>query len=150
MEIGVKFWVVFRPKACYNNRQYLHRIASRITNLANNMHWLKKHCDAEVITIKAGDLLYGTSYYILKYADAYRCRIIPPGCLHAVYTPVASFSTGGHFYHYSCMHLTELARYIDTVDGDATTNQDLHHALETLRRMLIAIPRLSRSIGKHG
>jgi hypothetical protein len=73
-------------------------------------------------------------------------RLLPPATVHAVYTPVASFSTGGHFYHYSCMHLTELARYIDAEVGDISTNQALNHALETLRRMVIAVPYLSPRI----
>lgn len=47
------------------------------------------------------------------------------------------------------MHLTELARYIDTAHGDGTTNQVMSHALETLRRMTIAIPRLSPRIGAY-
>jgi hypothetical protein len=75
-------------------------------------------------------------------------RILPPGTVHAVYTPVASFATGGHFYHYMCMHLTELSRYIDAEVADSTTNQDLEHALETLRRMMIMVPYLSPTIGK--
>jgi hypothetical protein len=73
---------------------------------------------------------------------------MPPGMMHAVYTPVASFATGGHFYHYTCLHLTELARYIDAEVADSTTNQALEHALETLLRMLIMVPYLSPRIGK--
>jgi hypothetical protein len=72
---------------------------------------------------------------------------MPPGTLHAVYTPVPSFSIGGHFYHYMCLHLTELTRYIDAEVADSTTNQDLEHALETLRRMMIMVPYLSRRTG---
>jgi len=66
--------------------------------------------------------------------------------MHAVYTPIPSFATGGHFYHYACMHLTELARYIDAEVADSTTNQMLEHAMETIRRMVIAIPFLSHKI----
>lgn len=74
-------------------------------------------------------------------------RILPPGLVHAVYTPTASFSTGGHFYNYNCMHLTELSRFIDAELATTATNQDMEHALETLRRMVIAIPFLSPMIG---
>jgi hypothetical protein len=74
---------------------------------------------------------------------------MPPGTVHAVYTPVPSFATGGHFYHYMCLHLTELARYIDAEIADSTTNQDLEHALETLRRMMIMVPYLSRRTCKY-
>lgn len=73
---------------------------------------------------------------------------MPPGLPHAVYTPVKTFATGGHAYNFRCLHLSELARYIDATTGDCTTNQKLEHALETLRRMLIAVPRLSPRISK--
>ena len=86
--------------------------------------------------------------YLFTRVYSLYCSVMPPGQLHAVYTPVASFATGGHFYHYECMHLTELSRYLDAVVGDCLTNQMLHNALETLRRMMIAIPRLSPRIRK--
>ncbi|KAG2045519.1 hypothetical protein BDR06DRAFT_978152 [Suillus hirtellus] len=129
MEVGVKFWVIFRPKDRHDDRSHIQNIATRLVNLVENKAWLKKHCDAELITLRAGDML-----------------IQPPCTMHAVYTPVASFATGGHFYHYSCMHLTELSRYIDVEVADSTTNQVLDHALETLRRMVIALPYLSSTI----
>jgi hypothetical protein len=44
------------------------------------------------------------------------------------------------------MHLTEVSRFIDAEASYGTTNQDMEHALETLRRMLIAIPYLSPRI----
>ncbi|OJA20360.1 hypothetical protein AZE42_07313 [Rhizopogon vesiculosus] len=130
MEVGVKYWVVFKPKTKHNNRLHLQQFACRLVDFDDqNLEWYREHCDIEVITLYAGDLL-----------------ILPPGTVHAVYTPVASFATGGHFYHYGCMHLSELARYIDSDVGNSTTNQNLDHALETLRRMVIAIPRLSPRI----
>ncbi|KAG2028812.1 hypothetical protein BDR03DRAFT_1019312 [Suillus americanus] len=129
VEVGTQFWVVFRPKNRYHDRQHIQDVASRLRNFTENEAWIKAHCDAEVITLLPGDII-----------------IIPPGQVHAVYTPVASFATGGHFYHYGCMHLTEISRYLDVVVGDCLTNQTLHIALETLRRMIIAIPRLSPRI----
>ncbi|KAG2353796.1 hypothetical protein BDR07DRAFT_1495650 [Suillus spraguei] len=129
MEVGVKFWVVFRPKDRQNDRKHLQDFALKLGNFTENQAWIRANCDAEVITLLPGDIL-----------------IIPPGQVHAVYTPVASFATGGHFYHYGCMHLTEMSRYLDVVAGDCLTNQNLHNALETLRRMMIAIPRLSLRI----
>ncbi|KAG1830502.1 hypothetical protein DFJ58DRAFT_736937 [Suillus subalutaceus] len=129
MEAGAKFWVVFRPKDRWEDRSHIQNIATRLVNFAEHKAWLKQHCDAELITLLAGDML-----------------IQPPCTMHAVYTPIASFATGGHFYHYACMHLTELARYIDVEVADSTTNQALEHALETLRRMVIAIPYLSPQI----
>ncbi|KAG2045475.1 hypothetical protein BDR06DRAFT_1015617 [Suillus hirtellus] len=132
MEVGVKFWAVFRPKSRRDDRSHLQNIATRLANFTVHKAWLKANCDAEVVTLMAGDIL-----------------IQPPGTMHAVYTPVASFATGGHFYHYGCMHLTELARYIDAEVADSTTNQVLEHTLETVRRMVIAIPYLAPSICMH-
>lgn len=129
MNIGVKFWVIFSPKDRHQDRKHLQEFAIRLGNFTENVDWIRANCDAEVITLLPGDML-----------------IMPPWQVHAVYTPVASFATGGHFYHYGCMHLTELSRYVDVTVGDCLTNQNLYHALETLRRMIIAIPRLSPRI----
>ncbi|KAG1761763.1 hypothetical protein EV702DRAFT_1206970 [Suillus placidus] len=129
MEVGIKFWVVFRLKDRHNDRKHIQEVATKLGNFTEHRTWIRKHCAAEVITLFPGDTL-----------------IMPPGQLHAVYTPVASFATGGHFYHYECMHLTEISRYLDAVVGDCLTNQTLHNALETLRRMIIGIPRLSPRI----
>ncbi|KAG1720983.1 uncharacterized protein EDB91DRAFT_1256739 [Suillus paluster] len=129
MEVGVKFWVIFRPKYHHRNRLHLQQFATKLVDFTSHKKWLEKHCDGEVIVLRPGDML-----------------IMPPGTIHAVYTPVASFATGGHFYHYMCLHLTELARYIDAEVADSTTNQALEHAVETLRRMMIMVPYLSRRI----
>lgn len=126
MEHGVKFWVVFRPKNNRDDRKHLQEFVTRLVDFTNHEEWVRKHCDAEVIVLRPGNIV-----------------IMPPGTVHAVYTPVPSFATGGHFYHYMCLHLTELARYIDSEAADSTTNQDLEHALETLRRMMIMVPYLS-------
>ena len=58
-----------------------------------------------------------------------------------MYTPVASFTIGGHFYSYDSIHLTEVARYFDFVRDGSFTNQVHHHALETLAQMLVGLPR---------
>ncbi|KAG2335959.1 hypothetical protein BDR05DRAFT_1006297 [Suillus weaverae] len=129
MDVGIKFWVVFRPINRRDDRKHLQDIAIKLGNFTQNEPWIRANCYAEVITLMPGDTL-----------------IIPPGQLHAVYTPVASFATGGHFYHHGCMHLTEISRYLDVVVGDCLTNQVLYYALETLRRMMIGIPRLSPRI----
>ncbi|KAG2108259.1 uncharacterized protein F5147DRAFT_773843 [Suillus discolor] len=129
MEVGVKFWVLFWLKDQHDDWSHIQNIATQLINFVENKAWLKKHCNTGLITLRPGDML-----------------IQPPGTMHAVYTPVASFATGGHFYHYLCMHLTELARYIDVKVGDSMTNQALDHALETLRHMVIAIPYLSSTI----
>ncbi|KAG2136434.1 hypothetical protein DEU56DRAFT_913013 [Suillus clintonianus] len=129
MEVGVKFWVVFRPKDRHDDRQHLRDMAMNLANMTENGPWIRQNCDAEVVTLYPGDII-----------------IMPPAQVHAVYTPVASLATGGHFYHYGCMHLTEISRYLDVSSGDCLTNQILHNALETLRRMMIAMPRLSPRI----
>lgn len=74
--------------------------------------------------------------------------IQPAGQFHAVYTPVASFATGGHFYNYESMHLTELSRYIDHKLGRILTNQVHEHSLATFHRMVINLPRISRRVSK--
>ncbi|KAG2083674.1 uncharacterized protein F5147DRAFT_660105 [Suillus discolor] len=106
MEVGMKFWVVFRPIDRHDDRKHLQEIAIKLGDFTENEVWIQANCHAEVITIMPGDTL-----------------IIPPGQLHAVYTPVASFATGGHFYHLEYMHLTEISRYLNVVVGDCLTNQ---------------------------
>ncbi|KDQ49259.1 hypothetical protein JAAARDRAFT_51810 [Jaapia argillacea MUCL 33604] len=66
--------------------------------------------------------------------------IQPPGIMHAVYSPMKTFATGGHFYMYDAMHLTELSRDLDHENGDLLTNQD-HDATERLLiNMALALP----------
>ena len=69
--------------------------------------------------------------------------------LHAVYTPLASVAVGGHFYSYNTMHLTEESRSIDSLHGKFTTNKEHYHVLDTLIRMVLALPYLSPNIGKY-
>ncbi|KAG2045851.1 hypothetical protein BDR06DRAFT_1015241 [Suillus hirtellus] len=129
MEAGIKFWVIFTLRGGENNRIGLQDLSVRLADYAKHKSWIHKHCDGEVLTLLPGDML-----------------ILPPGVVHGVYTPVPSFAMGGHFYHYSCMHLTELSRYIDAEVGGSATNQAMDHALETLRRMVIMLPYLSPRI----
>ncbi|KAG2062626.1 hypothetical protein BDR04DRAFT_1123818 [Suillus decipiens] len=123
MDIGVKFWVLFSPNDRSDDRKHLQDFALRLGNFTENESWIRQNCNAEVVTLRRGDML-----------------MMPPSQVHAVYTPVASFVIGGHFYHYGGMHLTKMSRYLDVTVADCLTNQDLHIALETLRRMMIAIP----------
>lgn len=64
---------------------------------------------------------------------------MPPGQHHAVYTPVASFSRGGHYLNLDMMHLTELSRFVDRTHGKFVTNEVHHGTLETLCRMVISL-----------
>jgi hypothetical protein len=149
MEHGVKFWVVFRPKNNRDDRKHLQEFVTRLVDFTNHEEWVRKHCDAEVIVLRPGNIVLVIHLFYSTFLIQPFLRIMPPGTVHAVYTPVPSFATGGHFYHYMCLHLTELARYIDSEAADSTTNQDLEHALETLRRMMIMVPYLSLHTGKH-
>ncbi|KAG1886468.1 hypothetical protein F4604DRAFT_1917266 [Suillus subluteus] len=129
MEVGMKFWVIFWLKSATKDRNQLRNLSVKLADYTRNSKWIQENCDGEVITLVPGDML-----------------ILPPGIVHAVYAPVPSFTTGGHFYHYSCMHLTELSRFIDAEAATTSTNQGMEHVLETLRRMVIAIPYLSPRI----
>lgn len=149
LEVGVKFWVVFRPKQYHHDRLHLQDFVTKLVDVTSHQQWVEKHCDGEVIVLRAGDIVYAFSLLSCVYLMKRFCRIMPPGTVHAVYTPIPSFATGGHFYHYMCLHLTELAQYIDAEAADSTTNQSLEHALETLRRMMIMVPFLSRRTGKY-
>ncbi|KAG1790108.1 uncharacterized protein HD556DRAFT_1446460 [Suillus plorans] len=126
IESGIKFWAIFHLKGGSSDRIQLQHLSVRLADYNTHKEWILNHCDGEVIALHPGDML-----------------ILPPGIVHAVYTPVPSFCTGGHFYNYSCMHLTELSRYVDAEVARTSTNQDMEHALETLRRMVIALPYLS-------
>ncbi|KAG1724834.1 hypothetical protein EDD22DRAFT_961751 [Suillus occidentalis] len=129
LEAGLKFWAIFRLRSGRTDRIHLQELCVKLANYNVHKTWIHKHCDGEVVTLRAGDIF-----------------IMPPGVVHAVYTPVASFATGGHFYHHSCMHLTELSRYIDAEVASSATNQTVDHALETLRRMVIMLPYLSTRV----
>ncbi|KAG2357519.1 hypothetical protein BDR07DRAFT_1490604 [Suillus spraguei] len=100
-------------------------------NFAKNQEEILFTWDAEVITLLDGDMLFQ-----------------PAGQVHAVYTPKKSFITGGHFYNFGSLHLTEMSRYIDAHKAQFLTNQVHDNALETFQRMMIALPRLPPSFGK--
>ncbi|KAG1758483.1 hypothetical protein EV702DRAFT_1053795, partial [Suillus placidus] len=68
--------------------------------------------------------------------------IQPSGQLHSVYTPIPSFTRGGHFYSYETLPSTELSRWLDCCEGLLLTNQAHEHTEETLWRMTAVIPRL--------
>ena len=72
---------------------------------------------------------------------------MPPGLDHTVYTPVASACVGGHFYSLDTMHLTEMSRDIDASHGTFVTNQLHGHALETVVRLMLALPHTSLERG---
>lgn len=73
---------------------------------------------------------------------------MPPGQHHAVYTPVAGFSRGGHFFNLDTMHLTELSRFTDATHGTHITNDFHSGTLETLCRLVLVLPVLQESRSK--
>ncbi|KAG2045465.1 hypothetical protein BDR06DRAFT_1015630, partial [Suillus hirtellus] len=74
--------------------------------------------------------------------------IQPPGQVHGAYTPVEGLATGASFFNLASMHLTERARYMDRKKAEFLTNQThaYSYALETIRRISIAVPHLSKRI----
>ncbi|KAG1722728.1 uncharacterized protein EDB91DRAFT_1255925 [Suillus paluster] len=127
---GTKFWCVAFPKYGHKiPRTTLSTIAELFTDLGNNREQIESNWDFETVTLLPGDLL-----------------IQPPGQFHAVYTPVATFATGGHFYNHQYMHLTELSRYIDHYKGPTFTNQIHEHSIATFERMIINLPYLPRRV----
>ncbi len=60
--------------------------------------------------------------------------------MHAVYTPVPTFTNGSSFCMYDTMHLTERSRFVDAQHGGFLTNVD-HDDVETYEiflRMMVA------------
>ncbi|KAG2114684.1 uncharacterized protein F5147DRAFT_649847 [Suillus discolor] len=103
--------------------------APELTDLYQNRKKIQETWHGEIVTLLSSDML-----------------IQPPGQFHAVYTPVTLFATGGHFYNYETMHLTELSQYIDHKQGRTLTNQVHEHSLENFQRMVINLLRISHYI----
>jgi hypothetical protein len=58
MEVGIKFWVIFHPKDRLNDRKHLQELAIKLGNFTHNIPWIKEHCDAELVTLYPGDMLW--------------------------------------------------------------------------------------------
>jgi hypothetical protein len=63
--------------------------------------------------------------------------IQPPGALHLVFTPRACVASGGHFYNYDSLHLTEWTRRIQHFQSNAVTNQNPARVKELLNLMML-------------
>ncbi|KAG1778631.1 hypothetical protein EV702DRAFT_1044492 [Suillus placidus] len=134
MEAGIKFWAIFRLK------DGLHTLWMKLVDYPTHKAWTQQNCDGEVVKLEQGDILKASRRHINDLSLTLQLiRILPPGLVHVVYTPMPSFSTSGQFYNYDCMHLTELSRFIDAELAPTAANQDMEHALETLWQMVIAI-----------
>ncbi|KAF8418641.1 hypothetical protein L210DRAFT_3578800, partial [Boletus edulis BED1] len=120
---GIKNWTIVALKDGYMPRNKLPQFLADLSNPDMLLSEFQDNVDAQTIHLRPGDLL-----------------IMPPGQIHTVYTPVASFCRGGHFFNYDMMHLTELSRFVDTTKGSCVTNQAHAGTLETLCRLVIALP----------
>ncbi|KAG1744241.1 hypothetical protein EDB19DRAFT_1827122 [Suillus lakei] len=127
VETGEKKWGLWRPiDEDTITRTNLSNIALTLLDIYQNHNKIQENWHGEIVTLLPGDML-----------------IQPPRQFYAVYTPVASFTTGGHFYNYEFMHLTELSHYIGHTQGKNLTNQVHKHSIETFQRMVINLPCIS-------
>jgi hypothetical protein len=69
LEAGVKLWVIFRLKSGRTDHVHLQELAVKLANHNVHKKWLHKHCDGEVVTLRAGDLLYASHPVALLTTD---------------------------------------------------------------------------------
>ncbi|KAH0833798.1 hypothetical protein J3R83DRAFT_10946 [Lanmaoa asiatica] len=124
---GCKVWICIKVKASFD-RKKLAEFLAKLANRENVMSSFEDDVECEIVYLYPGDLV-----------------IMPPGEMHTVYTPAACFCRGGHFFSYHAMHLTEQSRRVDRLKGRYVTNQQHRGTLETLARMVIALPIISES-----
>ncbi|KAG1813018.1 hypothetical protein EV424DRAFT_1541892 [Suillus variegatus] len=103
----------------------------KLVDYTNNMYEVRTLWDAEVVYLGPGD-----------------CVVQPPGQVHGAYTPVEGLVTGASFFNIATMHHSERARYMDRKKAAFLTNQThaYSYALETMRRIAIAVPHISKRI----
>ncbi|KIK37150.1 hypothetical protein CY34DRAFT_109229 [Suillus luteus UH-Slu-Lm8-n1] len=123
---GMKMWCVYHLDDASVPRDQAADVFHRLCDIDGDLSQLPEGLVAEVIILHAGDMLF-----------------MPPGKFHEVYTPLVTFATGGHFLSYLTMHLSEWSRFLDQLYGSMFTNQEHEDTLLVLRRMVVAIPRLS-------
>ncbi|KAE9383037.1 hypothetical protein BT96DRAFT_1009721 [Gymnopus androsaceus JB14] len=70
----------------------------------------------------------------------------PAGTLHLVFTPAMCVTHGGHFYSFDTMHLTEFTRALHVKAGEFVTNAIHEGIIETLVRMLLALPDMTTRV----
>ncbi|KAG2110434.1 hypothetical protein BD769DRAFT_1674595 [Suillus cothurnatus] len=123
---GMKMWAVYDLEDTSVSREEASDAFYRLCDIDSDLSQLPKGLVAEVVVLHAGDILF-----------------MPPGKFHEVYTPLVTFATGGSFLSYLTMHLSEWSCFLDNLHGSLFTNQEHHDTLLVLRRMVVAIPRLS-------
>ncbi|KAG1830492.1 hypothetical protein DFJ58DRAFT_736948 [Suillus subalutaceus] len=131
IESGGKMWIFFRLKSQKGGRTAYANSMMKLVGYPDDKEEVHRLWDAEVVYLGPGDLV-----------------IQPPGQVHGAYTPVEGFATGASFFNLASMHLSERARYMDHKKADFLTNQThaYSYALETMRRIAIAVPHLSKRI----
>ncbi|KAI9452915.1 hypothetical protein HD554DRAFT_2179724 [Boletus coccyginus] len=125
---GIKNWMIIVTKARKQERGQFMCLLTDLTDSQRLLSDLKQQVDAETIHLYPGDL-----------------AIMPPGQMHGVNTPNASFCRGGHYFNLDTMHLTELSRFVDASRGNFVTNATHRGTLETLCRLVLALPILPRT-----
>ncbi|KAG2360974.1 hypothetical protein BDR07DRAFT_1486436 [Suillus spraguei] len=131
IESGGKMWIFFRPKSQKGGRTAYANAMMKLVDYTNNKEEVRELWDAEVVYLGPGDFV-----------------IQPPGQVHGAYTPVEGLATGASFFNLASMHHSERARYMDHKKADFLTNQThaYSYALETMRRIAIAVPHISKKI----
>ncbi|KAG1818942.1 hypothetical protein EV424DRAFT_1539898 [Suillus variegatus] len=123
---GMKMWAVYDLEDTSASRDEASDAFYRLCDIDSDLSQLPKGLVAEVVVLHAGDMLF-----------------MPPGKFHEVYTPLVTFAMGGHFLSYLTMHLSEWSCFLDNLHGSLFTNQEHQDTLLVLRRMVVAVPRLS-------
>ncbi|KAG1855274.1 hypothetical protein F4604DRAFT_1932333 [Suillus subluteus] len=123
---GMKMWGIYDLEDTSVSRDEAADIFYGLCDIDTDLSQVPRGLVAEVAVLHAGDMLF-----------------MPPGKFHEVYTPLVTFAIGGHFLSYHTMHLSEWSCYLDQLHGSLFTNQEQQDTLLVLRRMVVAIPRLS-------
>ncbi|KAJ3792486.1 hypothetical protein GGU11DRAFT_749978 [Lentinula aff. detonsa] len=133
-----KMWALMSFKDPSVAAQAHDKIAQRISDLCiyqndiakddeNGRFWddgIWQECEVEIIYLRPGDIF----------------SFQPPGALHLVYTPRACVASGGHFFCYHSMHLTEWTRKIQHYKSHTITNQAPPRAKDLLSMMMLDFP----------
>ncbi|KAK0493513.1 hypothetical protein EDD18DRAFT_1356435 [Armillaria luteobubalina] len=136
-EHGSKLWAVTFPKGPLE-RQQVNTYFDQALQPAPPTETDEQLCVSFTLVLLPGDIYFQ-----------------PPGAIHAVYTPEASFTRGASFWSLDTMHQVEISRRYDSLSGLYSTNLD--HApervYEGLVRMMLSLPtnpdklRYKRSLG---
>ncbi|TDL13818.1 hypothetical protein BD410DRAFT_810230 [Rickenella mellea] len=132
---GAKMWGVCRPRLVVGQDESREDVYRRLDPLFDPERITESE-GLGTILLEPGDVLFQ-----------------PPGAFHVVYTPVKGMTSGGHFFCYDTLHLTEFARAYDISKKPDTddprhkisTNSEHPSASRKLYRMALAMPSLSKT-----